>query len=80
MFADNTKLHKAVENKSYCDQLQNDLNALSLWFRTWILDFNRAKCAVLRIHSAISYFCFIQGVYLNEVTEQRDLGVIVSND
>ena len=34
MFSNDTKLYKAVENKSDCDQLQSYLNALLLWSRT----------------------------------------------
>ena len=56
------------------------IKAYYVWSHTWLIYFNNDKCVALRIHSAISNFCFIQGVYLNEVTEQRYLRVIASND
>jgi len=35
---------------------------------------------VLRIHSTIQYMYSLNGTYLKEENEQKDLGVIISND
>jgi hypothetical protein len=80
MFADDTKLYSSIVSREDCVSLQDDLNSLSTWSRTWLLNFNESKCVVLRIKAAISFFYSMNGVYLNEVTDQKDLGVLISND
>ena len=79
MFADDTKVYNEINNKADCDKLQRDLNALSAWSRIWLLDFNATKCVVLRIKAAIKYQYSLNGVYLQEVSSQKDLGITVSN-
>ena len=80
MFADDTKLYSEIKNKSDCDTLQHDLNILSAWSSQWLVRFNATKCVVLRIKQSVEYLYTLNGVELEEVTEQKDLGVTVSND
>ena len=80
MFADDTKLYTKINSVSDCEELQEDLNALAHWSRLWLLKFNADKCIVLRIYAAVSYLYSLNGTYLSEETEQRDLGVIISKD
>jgi hypothetical protein len=80
MFADDTKVYRRINTREDCQNLQDDLNLLSNWSRIWLLNFNETKCVVLRIKSALAYYYSMNGVYLQEVSEQRDLGVLVSND
>ena len=47
--------------------------------KTWLLDFNAKKYVVLRIKAAIEYQYSLNGVYLQEVSDQKDLGITVSN-
>eukprot|EP00057_Strongylocentrotus_purpuratus_P004120 XP_003728072.1 PREDICTED: RNA-directed DNA polymerase from mobile element jockey-like [Strongylocentrotus purpuratus] len=79
MFADDTKIYRQITSKDDCDILQRDLNALAAWSKLWLLEFNAEKCVVLRIRAAINYNYSINGVHLQEVTNQKDLGVIISN-
>jgi hypothetical protein len=80
MFADDTKVYHRISCHDDCLQLQQDLNMLVNWSRVWLLNFNETKCVVLRIKAAITYYYSMNGVYLEIVAEQKDLGVLISND
>ena len=80
LFADDTKLYREIKSTDDCKILQEDLNSLSVWSETWLLKFNAGKCVVLKIKKKIKYKYSLNGVYLQEVANQRDLGVIISND
>ena len=80
LFADDTKLYREIHDLDDCKTLQEDLNALSVWSDTWLLKFNAGKCVLLKIRKKIEYRYTLNGTYLTEVDNQRDLGVIVSND
>ena len=62
-------------------QLQQDIDALLMWSKTWLLTFNIAKCKHLRIgpqsHSA-AYT--LDGIGIDSVEHIRDLGVIIDSD
>ncbi len=80
MFADDTKLYARIRDLENCQEIQNDLNNLSVWSRQWLLKFNADKCVVLRIKSALDYVYTLNGTYLQEVQSQKDLGVTISNN
>ena len=79
MFADDTKVYRKISSKAGCDSLQSDLNELAAWSTRWLLEFNAEKCVVLRIRAALNYQYSLNGVYLQEVTSQKDLGITISN-
>ena len=79
MFADDTKVYNEINSIADCDTLQNDLNSLAVWSKLWLLEFNAEKCVVLRIKKALEYHYSLNGVYLQEVNDQKDLGIKVSN-
>ena len=72
---DDTKLFNNNTNRTECQDLQNDLNALSAKH-----DFNASKCAVLRIKPKTSFKYSLNNTPLKEENEQKDLEIIVSND
>lgn len=80
MFADDTKVYNQIETKADCDALQCDLNALAAWSKLWLLEFNADKCVVLRIKAALDYRYSLNGVYLQEVENQKDLGITISKN
>lgn len=80
LFADDTKLYRLISSYDDCEILQKDLNILSAWSRIWLLKFNAVKCVVLKLREALTYIYTMNGHELKQVTEQRDLGVIVSED
>ena len=80
LFADDTKLFNNNTDRTECQNLQYDLNALSAWSKTWHMNFNASKCAVLRIKPKTSFTYSLNNTPLKEENEQKDLGIIVSND
>ena len=80
LFADDTKLYREIKTVDDCKILQDDLNSLSLWSEVWLLKFNAGKCVVMKIRNKVNYRYSLNGVYLQEVVDQKDLGVIISND
>ena len=79
MFADDTKLYNNIQSKEDCDTLQSDLNKLSAWSSTWLLDFNAGKCVVLKVKKKHNYVYTLNGIALKEVEHQKDLGIHISN-
>ena len=81
IFADDTKLIQAIKTKEDSERLQKDLNSLAEWSDTWKLQFNPAKCHVLHIGKKnIDSTYTMNGEELVTVTEEKDLGCIISND
>ena len=81
MFADDTKLYRTVTVEQDCENLQSDLNRLAAWSKTWLLKFNEDKCVVLKFQfrDCIKFSYSLNGVVLQEVDSQRDLGILINN-
>jgi len=62
--------------------LQQDLERLENWLDTWLLRFKAEKCKVMHVRHNIKtkYFLNDKGlaVELQEVEEEKDLGVLIS--
>ena len=83
LFADDTVMYLAVKSVDDCVQLQQDLHGLEKWESDWNMEFNIAKCNVLRVtrrHTPLIYNYKIHGHYLNVVDSAKYLGVHLSND
>jgi len=80
MFADDTKIYSSIIDELDCDKLQDDLNSLSAWSAQWLLKFNESKCIVLKLKESIQYIYSLNGINLETVNQQRDLGVIISTN
>ena len=80
-FADDTKVFHAVPNSKEIDRLQMDLGNLCKWSHDWLMLFNIDKCKVMHIgHNNSKAKYEMNGIFLEEVTEERDLGVIMQNN
>ena len=76
-FADDTKIYSVVANKEDVAKLQDDLKNLCNWSREWLMLFNIAKCKVMHLgRNNVKAEYEIDGTKLDEVDEERDLGVI----
>jgi len=80
LFADDAKVYNSISSTADCAHLQRNIDSMIAWTNEWLLKFNKDKCIVLRIRKAIDYAYYMEGQQLKEVTEQKDLGVLVSND
>jgi hypothetical protein len=80
-FADDTKVFSVVATQNQIDNLQNDLRCLCSWSEDWLMLFNIDKCKVLHIgHNNRHIQYTMNGNTLDEVSEERDLGIIMQND
>ncbi|BHF66677.1 hypothetical protein SprV_0200969900 [Sparganum proliferum] len=81
MFADDVKLWSVIRTEFDEERLQADLTRLEKWSQDWLLPFNVTKCNVLRVartRSLSRRVCHLNGVPLQEVDAQKDLGVWVT--
>ena len=80
-FADDTKIACKVTTKRERKALQSDLDQLTRWASRWQMKFNVEKCKVLHIGSNNNQFQYsMNGQQLSTVNEEKDLGVLVTND
>jgi len=80
-FADDTKVFSVVLTKNDIDRLQIELINLRKWSHEWLMLFNIDKCKVMHLGlNNVKAKHEINGKYLEEVTEERDLGVIMQSD
>ena len=63
------------------DQLQADLDHRGEWSDIWQMRFNTEKCKVMHLgRGNLNYNYFMENRRLEVIAEERDLGVVVSND
>jgi ribonuclease P/MRP protein subunit RPP40 len=80
-FADDTKLFRQVGTAEDIANLRNDLEKLMRWSKEWLMLFNVEKCKVMHIGFGNGRARNIMdGVQLQEVHEEMDLGVLVQNN
>jgi len=80
-FADDTKIYLNIKSPEDIANLQSDLCNLVSWSKDWQMLFNVDKCKVMHIgynNKKAEYV--MDGVKLERVTEEKDLGVIFSED
>jgi hypothetical protein len=80
-FADDTKMYGKVDTNKGIETLRKDLEALNEWSEKWQMSFNVEKCKVMHFginNARVEYR--MKERKLAETTEEKDLGVIVSND
>ena len=83
LFADDTKLFKAIDLPGAKNELQADLNSLQKWSLDWGTEFNTSKCQVLNVSKKKfkpSAEYELDGHQLECVSCVKDLGVTVSCD
>lgn len=80
-FADDTKLVGKVGSMEDIEELRKDLARLFEWSEKWQMKFNLDKCKVMHIGSRNSKAEYlIGGKKLDTITEEKDLGVIISSN
>ena len=78
LFADDTKVYDKACKK---DSLYKDLDTLYLWSSKWLLKFNETKCKVMHVGRNNPRNDYkIGSVLLEKVSEERDLGVHLSDN
>jgi hypothetical protein len=84
LFADDVKLYSSFNvDVLNCGDLQQSLDNLSSWAKSWQLTINISKCSVLSIHhktkSIIPHSYFINGFQLINSSSVNDLGILVDS-
>ena len=80
-FADDTKLGGKAVCAEDCAKIQADLNKLIDWSEKWQMSFNIDKCKVMHIGDRNPKFKYkMRNHELCDVKQEKDLGVIISND
>ena len=77
-FADDTKGMKIIRNEEDRKLLQETLDGLFEWANKWGMQFNLSKCKIMHVgRNNPEYKYTMGGVELQEVEEERDVGVII---
>ena len=80
-FADDTQVFSVVSHIKDVNKLQTDLKNLCKWSEDWLMLFNVDKCKVMHIGNNNGKAKYeMNDKLLEEVIEERDLGVIMQND
>ena len=81
-FADDTKMFREIIGATDLETFQKDINELSGWSQKWLLHFHPDKCKIMFIGNPTDK----KELYIpnsrdpiKEVTEEKDLGVIIVN-
>ena len=80
LFADDALLYRSIHSNDDAKTLQDDLNHLQTWEKTWQMAFNPDKCEVLRITNKKKFIdaqYSIHGTTLNTVNDGKYLGVTI---
>ena len=80
-FADDSKLAKMIKDAEDARSLQENLDKICQWAETWKMSFNIKKCKVMHFgKNNIRYGYKMNGRDLEEVKEEKDLGVWMEED
>ena len=84
LFADDTKIFRAITCKEDSISLQQDIDMMQDWTDNWLLKFHPGKCHVLTLgrfeNIAIAYRYKIRNQEIEHVFCERDLGVHVDSE
>jgi hypothetical protein len=81
LYADDAKLSRTISSIHDCRTLQTDLDTVQRWSTIWRLNFNTAKCNVLRFTRVLKFdFAYqLNDTVLNSVKFFKDLGLTVTD-
>ena len=80
LFADNAKLLRKIGNHRDCEELQNYINKIYEWNKTWEMEFNAKKCHVLEMEksSMRSSWMYTLGENIISIAnEEKNSGVVI---
>ena len=84
LFADDCLLYRTIRNHGDHLLLQKDLDALTLWTKTWGMSFNANKCYILPINKSPNtlqpFFYQLNNTILKHVQSYPYLGVTIQHD
>ena len=82
LYADDTKLYRNVSSTEHCHLIQMTLSNLHDWSQRNNIRANTSKCKVITVtrkKTPIVFYYTLDGSNLTRVSEERDLGVIITS-
>ena len=74
-------MFSTIGNDADSRKLQDDIENLQAWSEKWQLRFNAKKCKVMHLgRQNINVKYNMADVQLKEITEEKDLGVMIDNE
>ena len=81
IYADDTKVYRNIKDQRDMEQLQKDITCMKKWSENWLLLFHPKKCKFMRIGNYENrHDGYDVGEPLEEVTSEKDIGVIIDNE
>ena len=80
LFADECLLYRSIRNMDDHLVLERDLQQLESWAKTWRMRFYAKKCYLMSINQKSAHFYQLDGNILQQVPDNRYLGVKLSDD
>ena len=83
LYADDILIYKPIVNETSYHALQQDINKISEWSKTYHMHFNPAKCKCMLLtqkSNPHSHALTLNGEVLEMVTQYKYLGVKLSSD
>ena len=77
LFADDTKLFRTIRNPQDRLTLQDDVDAMMEWSKTWLMEFNKEKCQVLSFGQCGPQSYTLENSTLTSSNCEKDVGVLV---
>ena len=82
LFADDTIVYSEINSISDSQILQQDLDKLTLWEKTWLMEFNPIKCEVISVtrkRNPVAYSYSLHIETLRRVSSTKYLGVTIGS-
>ena len=80
-FADDTNIFRPLVMEEDVNLLQDDLQQLQHWSKDWQMLFNADKCRSIHFgHNNSGHLYTMDGKALEQVTEEKDLGIMVTDN
>ena len=80
LFADDCLLYRTIRSQQDHVILQQDLQNLEKWAKTWGMKFNAKKCYILSIRGKSNHFYSLDNTILQQVPSNPYLGITISED
>ena len=84
LFANDAKLYAVVNTARDATVVQNDLGSKDNWSEIWQINFNYDKCTHMHVGKDQEFSTYSMrqngaAIIINQVTEQKELGVTIHN-
>jgi len=83
LFADDCVLYKHIYSDADCHSLQEDIDRLAIWEKTWLMKFNASKCHTLRVsnqNKLVLHDYKLHDLVLESVSSAKYLGLTFTNN